>query len=161
MRTAARVAVAGVAAAVTFLLFSMLWYFVKGEGFFKPLNLVAHVFDRGAPLNGRFSITALVVGIASVTVAAWIALVPFTVVAAGEGMHPLVFIGAAAIYANVIWIFGHYLFWAGIDPVGAKLFSAGVSWVGHMLAGAVAGLVLYPVMKRAYEPVGRKQAENA
>lgn len=161
MRTAARVAVAGFAAAVTFLLFSMVWYFGGGNGFFKPVNLIAHTFDRGAPLDARFSIAALLIGIASVTVAALIALVPFVVVAAGEGMHPLLFIGAAAIYANVIWIFGHYLLWAGIDPASAKLFSSGVSWVGHMLAGAVAGVVVYPVMKRAYEPVERKQAENA
>lgn len=161
MRAVARVALAGLAAAAAFLLFSMLCYVGTGKGFWTPVNLIAHILDRSAPLDGRFSFIALVIGVAAIAVVATLALVPIVVAAAGEGMHPALFIAGAAVYANVLWIFGHYLFWANIDPDGAQLFNAGVSWIGHILAGAIAGVVLYPVMKRAYEPVGRKQAENA
>jgi hypothetical protein len=155
------VAQAGLAGALVFLLFSMIYFVATGKGFWTPVNLIAHTIDRGAPLDGRFSLSALVIGFVSTAVVATLALVPIVVAAYGEGMHPLLFIAGAAVYANVLWIFGHYLFWANIDPAGAKLYNPGVSWIGHILAGAAAGAVMYPVMKRGYEPVERKQPDNA
>jgi hypothetical protein len=161
MRTAVRVVLAGAAAASAFLLFSMLWYAAAGDGFWAPLNIVAHCVDRAVPLDGRASAAGLAVGVVSTVVVAILALVPFVAMALGEGMHPLIFIGAAAVYANVLWIVGHHLLWRAIDPVGSERFDHAVAWIGHMIAGAVAGIVLYPVMRRAYAPVGSGQAGHA
>src|SRR3954466_2747236 len=101
MRIAARVALAAVAGAVAYLLFSALWYAAAGKGFWTPVNIVAHAVDRHVPLDGQVSAAGAIAGVACTVVVSVIALVPFVVAAVGEGMHPLIFIGAAAVYANV------------------------------------------------------------
>lgn len=161
MRTVVGVSLAGLAAALTFLLLSMLWYAAAGDGFWTPVNIVAHAVDRHAPLSGRVSAAGIAVGFLATAVVAVIAVIPLYAAAVAEGMHPLIFIGAAAVYANVLWIAGHYLLWRSIDPAGADRFSSGVSWIGHMVAGLAAGAVLYPLLRRAYAPQGRAEAGHA
>jgi hypothetical protein len=37
---------------------------LTGGGFWTPVNLIAHTFWRHAPLDGRFSAPALIIGLA-------------------------------------------------------------------------------------------------
>jgi hypothetical protein len=53
----------GMAAGAMMAMFSMLAMAVSGNGFWTPLNAIAHTLWKGAPLDGQFSLRALVVGV--------------------------------------------------------------------------------------------------
>lgn len=54
----------GMAGGMVMAVFSMIMLWLAGSGFWTPLNLIAHTFWRSAPLDGRFSVPALGIGIA-------------------------------------------------------------------------------------------------
>ena len=54
----------GTAGGLVMAMFSMITLWLARSGFWTPLNLIAHTFWRSAPLNGRFSIASLVIGLA-------------------------------------------------------------------------------------------------
>jgi hypothetical protein len=54
----------GLAGGSVMAAFSMIAMWLAGSGFWTPLNLIAHTFWRAAPLDGRFSPTALIIGVA-------------------------------------------------------------------------------------------------
>jgi hypothetical protein len=54
----------GMAGGAVMAMFSMIMLWLAGSGFWTPLNLIAHTVWRSAPLDGRFSVAALVIGIA-------------------------------------------------------------------------------------------------
>lgn len=156
---ALRVVLAGLAAALAFALFSMLWFAIAGGGFWKPLNLIAHTVWRQAPIDGGFHAGAAVLGAVTLAVVAIIAITPFAVVAIGTGMRGLFLILGAGIYANAIWVFGHYLLWEALDPVAASRFSPGVAWLAHFVAGVAAGLALLGA-PLPDQPVTRSRGER-
>jgi hypothetical protein len=45
----------GMAAGAMMAMFSMLAMAVSGNGFWTPLNAIAHTLWKGAPLDGRFN----------------------------------------------------------------------------------------------------------
>src|SRR5258708_32400329 len=53
----------GIAGGMAMAAFSMIAMRLAGSGFWTPLNLIAHTFWRAAPLDGRFSPAALVIGV--------------------------------------------------------------------------------------------------
>ncbi|HEX5598881.1 MAG TPA: hypothetical protein VFX61_23115, partial [Micromonosporaceae bacterium] len=129
MRKARRVVVAGVVGGLAFALFSMISVSLIGEGFWRPLNLVADTFWRGAPTGGTFNLGAAVLGLVALSVAGVLLFTPFAVLAIGAGMSAPIAIAGASIYANVVWVIGHFLIWEKLDPVAATEFSPGVAWV--------------------------------
>jgi len=141
MRTVTRLVAAGVAAGIGFGLFCAACQASGGRGFWQPLNLVAHTAWRGAPADNRFSALALTLAVGLVCAGGVAMFLPFLALATGAGMTPWLLIPTAAVYANVVWVFGDYLLWPKLDPVAAAGFPSGVAWVGHIVAGLVAGAV--------------------
>jgi hypothetical protein len=139
---ARRAVEAGLGAAVSFIVFSVLWFGIGGKGWWKPLNLVAHTFWSGAPIDGRWNTGAELLGLVVLLVAGVVVMAPFTLLAIGAGLRPGGMVGGAAVYTNVVWIFGHYWIWPGLDSVAAHEFSPGVAWLAHMAAGLIGGSVL-------------------
>ncbi|HEX5542977.1 MAG TPA: hypothetical protein VFX60_15680 [Micromonospora sp.] len=133
---------AGLVGGLAFALFSMIWFGFGGDGFWRPLNLVAHTFWRGAPTSGAFHLGAAVLGLVVLAVVGVLVLAPFAVLAIGAGMSAPIAIVGASIYANVVWVIGHYLVWGKLDPVAAAEFSPGVAWIAHFVAGLVGGIAL-------------------
>lgn len=153
--TVLRVIIAGVIGGLAFALFSMIWFGLGDRTAWYPLNLVAHTLWRGAPVDGGFHPGAAVLGVITLGAVGVLAIAPFAVLAVGAGMNPLVAIIGASIYANVIWVFGHYLVWEKLDPVSATSFAPGAAWTAHFVAGLAAGAALVRLTSRDWT-VGRK-----
>ncbi|NUT36224.1 MAG: hypothetical protein HOV79_24460 [Hamadaea sp.] len=159
MRTISRVIVAGLVATAVFTLYSTLWFAAAGEGFWRPINLVAHTLWRGAPTDGGFHLGAALLGLVVLAVAGVLVMVPYAWLTVQAGTRGLFLILGAAVYANVVWIFGHYLVWNGVDPLAAGEYDHGVAWVGHMLAGLAGGTAL--ALTHTTDPRPRTARERA
>lgn len=154
MRTISRVIVAGLVATAVFTLYSALWFAGSGEGFWRPVNLVAHTIWSGAPVDGAFHLGAALLGLVVLVVAGVLVMVPYAWLTIQAGTRGLFLILGAAVYANVVWIFGHNLAWNALDPLAAGAYTPGVAWVGHMLAGLAGGTTL--ALTHATEPHARQ-----
>lgn len=157
VRTVLRVGIAGVIGGLAFALYSMIWFGLGDKTIWYPLNLVAHTIWRNAPTDGSFHAGAAILGLITLAVVGALALAPFAALAILIGMDPLTAIIGASIYANVIWIIGHYLVWERLDATAAHGFSAGVAWVAHFIAGLIAGAALVWLTSRNWA-VGGKSA---
>jgi hypothetical protein len=155
VRIVRRVGIAGVIGGLAFALYSMIWFGLGDKTIWYPLNLVAHTIWRGAPTDGRFHAGAAVLGLITLAVVGVLALAPFAAVAVLVGMHPLVAIVGASIYANVIWIIGHYMVWERLDPTAAHGFSSGVAWAAHFVAGLIGGAALVWLTSRNWAVGGK------
>lgn len=136
---------------LAFALFSMIWFGLGDKTAWYPLNLVAHTVWRDAPIDGEFHLGSAVLGLVTLAVVGALALAPFAAIALLVGMNVLVAIAAAVIYANIIWVIGHYLLWEALDPVAATRFTPGVAWSAHFVAGLAAGLMLAWLTSRKYQ----------
>jgi hypothetical protein len=141
MRTLPRLAAAGAGAGLVFALFCGACYATGGRGPWLPLNLVAHTAWRGAPTDDRLAPGSLLLALILLGVTGMVMFVPFLALGIGAGISPPLLVPAAAVYANVVWVFGDYLVWPKLDAVAAAGFSPGVAWVGHIVAGLAAGLM--------------------
>src|SRR5579859_2130925 len=64
VRRALRVGVpGGMVAGVVMAAWSMVAMWITGSGFWTPLNLIAHTFDRSVPLKTTFSVTAVAIAL--------------------------------------------------------------------------------------------------
>ncbi|GAA5199228.1 hypothetical protein GCM10023322_74420 [Rugosimonospora acidiphila] len=142
MRYSVRVPAAGVAAAAGFACWVIGSYGMNRHGPWHPVNLIAHLAWRGAPTGSGFSAPATAVGLAIVLAAGIVMIVPFAALAYGAGLPAPATVLGAAVYTNAAWIIGDYIVWPKLDSVGAHGFSPGVAWLGHIVAGVAAGVVL-------------------
>jgi hypothetical protein len=134
--------VAGVVASVVFALFTAVWFGVGGEGFWRPLNLIAHTVWRKAPTDGALHVPSVLLGAITLLVVGVLVMAPFAAVGLGARLGAISLILGAGIYANVVWVFGHNLMWRALDPYAAAQFSPGVAWAAHIIAGLAGGTTL-------------------
>jgi hypothetical protein len=138
-----RVPVAGAAAGLTFAAWSILLYGTGGRGTWRPVNLVAHLVWRGAPIGGRLDVAAAAYGLLLLIGVGILMIAPYAGLTFGADLSPaVVTVVGAAVYTNAVWVIGDYVVWPKLDATAALRFSAGVAWVGHLVAGLVAGVVL-------------------
>jgi hypothetical protein len=111
---------------------------IAGSGFWLPLNLIAHTFYRSAPLNGTFSVPALIVGLA---VHMTVASIFGTAIAALAQRRPrarsLVIAGGILLTA-VVWPVMQYGVWYTIDERAAEGFTDWIFAVAHLFFGLIA-----------------------
>jgi hypothetical protein len=107
-------------------------------GFWTPLNLIAHTFWRSAPLDGRFSAAALVIGMA---VHMTMAMLFGTLIAVAAfrlpGARSLV-IAAGVMFTALLWAVMQYGIWRAIDATAAGDFTPWVFAIAHLLFGMMA-----------------------
>lgn len=129
---------AGVAAGLVMAIWSMVAMWVTGSGFWLPLNLVAHTFYRAAPLDGRFSAPALVVGLAvHMTVATAFGTAIVALVRRLPGHRSLVIAGGI-VFAVVVWPVMQYGVWYSIDEAAAEGFNDWIFAIAHLAFGLIA-----------------------
>lgn len=145
-----RGAVAGLVGGIAIAMWSMIVLWLTGAGFWTPLNLIAHTLWRGAPLDGTFSLGALLIGMAvhmmmSIGLGVVLATLAsrFTALSANRGT--LALFGMA--FGLAVWAVMQFAAWRIVDPAAAPLFTPWVFAVAHLMYGAVAGLGL-PVSAR-------------
>ena len=128
----------GIAGGAVMAMFSMIMLWLAGSGFWTPLNLIAHTFWRSAPLDGRFSVAALVIGMA---VHLTMAMLFGTLIAAAAfrlpGARSLV-IAAGMLFTALLWAVMQYGIWRAVDATAARDFAPWVFAIAHLLFGTMA-----------------------
>src|SRR5260370_6916984 len=98
----------GIAGGMVMAVFSMIALRLAGSGFWTPLNLIAHTFWRAAPLDGRFSAAALVIGMAvHMTMAMLFGTLIATAVHRLPAARSLVIAGGM-LFAALLWAMMQY-----------------------------------------------------
>jgi hypothetical protein len=139
--TVTRGAVAGALAGMAMAMWSMIVLWLTGSGFWQPLNLIAHTFWRGAPLDAKFSLGAAVLGL---VVHMMMSMMLGVVFAAGvQRIHAnlAATAGLGMIFGIVIWLVMQYGVWRAVDADAANAFTGWVFGVGHAMYGVTLGLV--------------------
>ncbi|GAA3727964.1 hypothetical protein GCM10022205_10880 [Spinactinospora alkalitolerans] len=125
----------------------MIVFWLLGEGFWTPLNLIAHTFWRSVPTDATFSVTGLVLGL---IVHMMVSMLFGLVIAAAAGrlrMSLPLLVVAGAVFMLIVWVIMQLGVWRVIDPVAAREFTPWVFAVGHVMYGAVAAAVVAPLAK--------------
>jgi hypothetical protein len=142
----------GLAGGAVMAIFSMTMLWLARSGFWTPLNLIAHTVWRSAPLNGRFSVAALVIGMA---VHLTMAMLFGTMVAAAAvrlpGSRSLV-IAAGMLFTALLWAVMQYGIWRAVDATAARDMTPWVFAVAHLMFGLLAAMFAGIVIEDA-EPL--------
>lgn len=142
----------GIAGGAVMAVFSMVMLRLAGSGFWTPLNLIAHTFWRAAPLDGRFSAPALVIGAAMHMT---MAMLFGTLIAAAAFRLPAarsLVIAGGMLFAALLWTVMQYGIWRAIDAAAARDFTPWVFAVAHLLFGMVAAMFAAIVVPDADAP---------
>lgn len=105
------------------------------------MNLIAHMFYRSAPLNGSFSVPALVIGLAvHLTVASFFGTAIALLAQRLPGSRSLVVAGGVLLVA-VVWPVMQWGVWYRLDEAAANELNDWIFTVAHLVFGvAAAGL---------------------
>jgi hypothetical protein len=157
--TIKRGALAGMAGGAMMAMFAMLAMWLDGSattGFWTPVNLIAHTLWRGAPLDGTFSVGALVLGMAvhmmmAMTLGAAIATLVGKVTRLGTGLGSRLLAGIGI--ALLVWSVMEYVAWPLIDRAAAEAFTTWIFAVSHIIFGMMTAAVLYVSISRGRSTV--------
>jgi hypothetical protein len=130
-------------------MFAMLAMWLDGQrenGFWTPLNLIAHTLWRGAPLDYEFSAGGLVLGgiihmMMSMGLGAAIAVLVSKVPRLGATLGSRVVTGV--VIAMTVWVVMEYIIWPLIDSAAADAFTTWIFAVAHLVYGMITPLALY------------------
>ena len=150
--TLVRGALGGIVGGALMALWSMIAMWLTGPGFWTPLNLIAHAAWRSAPLDGTFSVAALVVGVLvhfAVAVCFGLVFAALMAPAAGWNTKTITTTLSGVAYGLVIWLVMHVLVWPVADPAAAAAFPLWIFAVGHVIYGLTVGLFVGPVRRTA------------
>jgi hypothetical protein len=142
----------GMAGGAVMAMFSMIMLWAAGSGFWTPLNLIAHTVWRSAPLDGRFSVAALVIGMA---VHLTMAMLFGTVIAAAAVRLPAsrsLVIAAGMLFTALLWAVMQYGIWRAVDATAARDFTPWVFAVAHLMFGMLAAMFAGIVIEDADPP---------
>lgn len=141
-QTVVRGALGGMVGGTVMAMWSMVALSLNGSGFWQPLNLIAHTFWRGAPLDAKFSLGAALLGL---VVHMMMSMMVGVVFALGvQRIHgDLISVSVLGmIIGTVIWVVMQYGIWRVVDAAAATAFTPWVFAVGHAMFGAATGLVV-------------------
>ncbi|MFN0090024.1 MAG: hypothetical protein ACKVWR_07115 [Acidimicrobiales bacterium] len=121
-------------------MWAMIALAASGDGFWAPLDLIAHTIWSGAPLDGSFHARATLIGIVahlrtSVTVGITITALTGRSASRIVAAAMTVSLGAWLEAANV---------WPALDTVAAALFPTWTLAIGHLMFGAAVTLGVAP-----------------
>lgn len=140
-RTIGRGAVIGAVAGMMMAMWSMVALAATGDGFWTPVNAIAHTVWDGAPLGGGFDGAALAVGLMVHMAVSMMLGVVIAVVASAStsvGVRSAVAIGVSM----AAWA-GQLVVWDAVDSAAADAFTPWVLLAGHAVFGMVAAVGLY------------------
>jgi hypothetical protein len=165
--TIKRGAAAGMAGGAMMAMFAMLAMWLDGvteTGFWTPINLIAHTFWRGAPLDNEFSFGALVLGMIlhmmmAMTLGAAVATIVSRVGPLGKNLGSRVLTGVG--FALMVWVVMEFIAWPLVDRAAAEAFTTWIFAVSHVIFGMVTAAVLYASIARRQSAVSRFGAQTA
>lgn len=130
-------ALLGAVGGMAMAMWSMIALAATGEGFFTPVNLIAHAVWDGAPLDGTFSGGALALGLVIHMMISMMLGVVIVTATASKGLSS----AARALIAMAIPIAAwavQLVVWDAVDPAASAAFTPWVLFVGHAMFGMVA-----------------------
>ena len=130
--------VAGAAAGMMMAMFSMVVLGAVGDGFWRPVNLIAHPVWRGAPLGGSFAPGALVLGVMLHMVLSMMLGVAIAVVARGRTASAAAAVMIGIGVAAAAWV-SQLIVWPALDQAASDGMRPWVFAVSHLLFGMTAG----------------------
>ena len=130
-------ALLGAVGGMAMAMWSMIALAATGDGFFAPVNFIAHSVWRDAPLDGGFNSAAFVLGIA---IHMMVSMMLGVMIVSGTSRRSISTTGAVAVSIGVpmaAWA-GQLVAWNAIDPDARSLFTPWVLFVGHAMFAMVA-----------------------
>lgn len=160
MKRAVRVGVpVGMIAGLVMALWSMGAMWVTGSGFWTPLNLVAQTFYRSAPLNGAFSLPAVLIALAVHMTVASVFGIAIAALAQWLPGRRTVVIAGGILFVAVVWPVMQWGVWYRIDEAAAQGMTGWIFAIAHLLFGvAAAGLVSIGIIEDETDKRGRHAA---
>ncbi|MDY6998479.1 MAG: hypothetical protein SW019_17915 [Actinomycetota bacterium] len=155
-----RGAIGGAGGAVLMAAWSILAMGLTGAGFWTPINLIAHTAFPSAPLDGTFSVAALVIGlVVHGAVAIGFGVVFAALMTPARGWLPTAATtaGSGLVYGLVLWLVMHFLVWSAADTVAASAFTPWIFAIGHLIYGLTLGVVVGPVRRTVGPAESRPQ----
>lgn len=139
--TLRRGALAGIAAGMMMAMFSMIALAARGDGFWTPVNAIAHTVWRNAPLDGRFSFGAALLGM-MLHMGMSMMLGAAVAVAAQRGSEtaPKTFMVGAGV-AFAAWV-TQLAVWPALDAKAADAVTPWVFAISHLVFAMVVSAVL-------------------
>lgn len=140
--------IGGVIAGVAMVTAAMVWMALVGQGFFKPLDVIASILMGKAAINPGFQVVPELVGIMiHLALSALFGL--FFAFAVSRASWPSgAIIGAALAYGLLLWIVNVVIIDANFIPAGLSLAPTPLMIVVHLVFGLVLGLVTAPKLSR-------------
>lgn len=138
-------ALLGAVGGMVMAMWSMIALAATGDGFFAPVNFIAHSVWRDAPLDGGFNGAAFVLGI---VIHMMVSMMLGVMIVAGTSRRSISTGSAVAVSIGVpmaAWA-GQLVVWNAIDPDARSLFTPWVLFVGHLMFAMVA--VAWTVLSR-------------
>lgn len=133
-------ALIGTLAGAMMAMFAMIAAAAAGDGFWAPVNAIAHTAWHGAPLDGHFALGALMLGMLIHMAIAMMLGVSTVAALSRMTNRPGQMITATAVAAGV-WLVQIPL-WNAIDSTGAHSFHGWILFLGHVIFGMTVGLVV-------------------
>ncbi len=140
--------IGGVLAGVAMVTAAMVWMALVGQGFFKPLDVIASILMGKAAINPGFQVVPELVGI-MIHLALSTLFGFFFAFAVSRASWPSgAIIGAALAYGLLLWIVNVVIIDANFVPAGLSLAPTPLMIVVHLVFGLVLGLVAAPKLSR-------------
>lgn len=130
----------GMVSGAMMAMFAMIAAAATGDGFWAPVNAIAHTVWRGAPLDGTISFGALALGMLIHMATAMMLGVVIVAGVARSSTRSMTVMAATGV-AVAAWLV-QIPIWSAIDSPGAHSFHRLILFAGHLIFGMTAGLLV-------------------
>lgn len=130
--------IGGVLGGVMMAVWLMFILWLTGIGFWTLLNLITNTFWRAVPLDGKFSVWSLIIGLVAHVI---VALIFGSLIALAAWWLPVsrtLIITSGALFGPIIWVVMQYGIWRAVDPAAAQIITPWVFAVAHLIFGVLA-----------------------
>ncbi|MGD9752662.1 MAG: hypothetical protein AB7W59_16870 [Acidimicrobiia bacterium] len=138
----------GMVGGMVMAMWSMIALAAHGDGFWAPLDLIAHTIWSGAPLDGSFHVGAAVLGMMGHLMTSMLLGVTIALLA---GRSPGRAVGVAMAASMGAWVVATVA-WPAIDDAAAGRFPGWALLIGHVMYGAAAAMAIGAVPTRRSAP---------
>ena len=134
----------GIVAGIAMAMVAMVWMALAGEGFWKPLSVIASILMGKGVISGSFELIPDLVGMMVHLLLSAVFGLAFTFVVRNIPWPSVGVIGAAIAYALLLWIVNVRVIDANLIPAGLSLAPTPLVIVVHLVYGVVLGLIVVP-----------------
>jgi hypothetical protein len=136
--------IGGVIAGIAMAMVAMVWTLLAGQGFWRPMDMIASILLGREAISGGFQMFPELVGMAIHMVLSAIFGLVFAAVVANTSWSSGVVVGVGLAYGLLLWIVNVLIIDAALIPAGLSLAPAPLMIVVHLVYGLVLGLVAAP-----------------